>query len=75
MLSNTFLGKNADIYHNKKFAKEKSTAGIIIHIVTNDLCSDKEPNNIANDIMQLVNLLNLGKNDTNKVGVFSILTF
>ena len=45
--------KIADRNHYKKSTQEKSPRGIIIHIRTNDLSSDKEPMDIANHIMQL----------------------
>ena len=38
--------------HYKNTAQDKSPAKIIIHICTNDLCSDKEPKDIANDVIQ-----------------------
>ena len=37
--------------HYKKPAQEKSSEEIIINVGTNDLSSDKEPKNIANDII------------------------
>ena len=43
---------------------------IIIHVVTNDSFSDKEPKDIANDIIQLAKSV---KTDANKVAVSSIL--
>ena len=39
--------------HYEKPTQEKSPAEIIIHVCTNDLSSDKEPKDIANDIMQM----------------------
>ena len=44
--------KIADMNHYKKLTQEKSPAGIIIHVGANDLSSDKEPKDIANNIMQ-----------------------
>ena len=43
---------------------------IVIHVGTYDLSSDKEPKDIANDIMQLANSV---KTDVNKVAVSNIL--
>ena len=42
----------------------------MIYVGTNDLSSDKEPKDIANDIMQLAKSV---KTDASKVAVFSIL--
>ena len=56
--------------HYKKPTQAKSPAEIIIHVGTKDLSSDKEPKDIANDIMQLAKS---AKTDANKVAVSSIL--
>ena len=62
--------KIADMNHYKKPTQEKSPAEIIIHVGTNDLSSDNEPKDIANDIIQLAKSV---KTDANKVAVSSIL--
>ena len=62
--------KIADMNHYKKSTQEKSPVEIIIHVGKNDLSSDKEPNDIANDIMQLAKSV---KTDANKVAISSIL--
>ena len=54
----------------KKPTQEKSPAEIIINVGTNELYSDKEPKDIANDIMILAKSV---KTDANKVAVSSIL--
>ena len=41
----------ADMNHYIKPTYEKSPAQIMIHVATSDLFSDKEPKDIANDIM------------------------
>ena len=56
--------------HYKKPTQEKSPAEIIIHVGTNDLSSDKEPKDIANDIIQLAKSVKTG---ANKVAVSIIL--
>ena len=62
--------KIADINHYKKRTQEKLPAEIIIHMGTNDLYSDKEAKDIANDILQLSKSV---KTDANKVAVSSVL--
>ena len=57
--------------HYKKPAQEKSSEEIIINVGTNDLSSDKEPKNIANDIIWLAKSV---KTYANKVAVPSILS-
>ena len=56
--------------HYKKPTQEKSSAEIIIHLGTNDLSSDKEPKDIANDIIKLAKSVKTG---ANKVAVSIIL--
>ena len=74
--------------HYKNTAQEKLRAKIIIHICTNDLCSDKQPKDVANDVIQyyaiMLNHIMLNqtikrycaksvKTDANKVIVSKIL--
>ena len=56
--------------HYKIPTQEKSPAEIIICVGTNDLSSDKDPKDIANDMMQLAKSV---KTDENKVAVSTIL--
>ena len=56
--------------HYKIPTQEKPPAEIIIYVGTNDLSSDKDPKDIANDIMQLAKSV---KTDANKVTVSTIL--
>ena len=63
--------KIADSNHYKKPTQEKSPAEIIIHVGANGLSTDKEPNDIANDIIQLAESV---KTDANKVAVSNILS-
>ena len=56
--------------HYKIPTQEKSPAEIIIYVGTNDLSSDKDPKDIANDMMQLAKSV---KTDENKVAVSTIL--
>ena len=53
-----------------KPTQEKSPAQIIFHIGTNDLVTNKESNEIANNIIQLAKS---AKADKNKVAVSSLL--
>ena len=50
--------------HYKKPAQKKSQAEIIIHAVTNDLTSDKEPKDTINAIMQIAKSV---KTNANKI--------
>ena len=62
--------KIAGMNQYKKPTQEKSPAEIIIHVGKNDLSSDKEPKDIANDIIQLAKSVKTG---ANKVAVSIIL--
>ena len=62
--------KIADMNHYKKPKQEKAPVEVIIHVGTKDLSSDKEPKDIANDIMHLAKSV---KTDANKAAVSSIL--
>ena len=69
--------------HYKNTAQEKSRAKIIIHVCTNDLCSDKQPKDVANDVIQCYAIMlnqtikrycaKSVKTDANKVIVSKIL--
>ena len=68
---NHFSGaKTDDMYHYKKPTQKKSPAEIITHVGTNDLPSEKEPEEIANNI---INLAKSVKTEENKIAVSSIL--
>ena len=54
----------------KKPTQEKLPAEIIINVGTNELYSDKEPKDVANDIMKLAKSV---KTDASKVAVSTIL--
>ena len=45
------MPKITDMNNYKQPTIEKSPVGIIIHVGTKDLSNEKEPNNIANDII------------------------
>ena len=62
--------KIADMSHYKKLTQEKSPVKIIIHVGKNDLSSEKEPKDIANDIIQLAKSV---KTEANKIAVSKIL--
>ena len=70
MLSNTFLGQKLQIWTITKNPTQEKSLAEIIHVGTNDLSGNKEPKDMANDIMQLANSV---KTDANKVAVPSIL--
>ena len=65
-----FFGvKITDMNYYKKATQEKSSVEIIVQKGANDLSSDKEPKDIANDIMPLAKSV---KTDANKEAASSI---
>ena len=62
--------KTDDMYHYTKPTQKKSPAEIIIHVGTNHLPSEEEPEEIANNI---INLAKSVKTEENKIAVSSIL--
>ena len=56
--------------HYMKPTQEKSPAQIIFHIETNDLVTNKDSNEIANQIVQLAKS---GKTDKNMVAISSLV--